>query len=105
MIEETAVVKSIESEWVDVLTTQSSGCNQCNEADSCSTSVLAKFFGEKEISLRLQSGLLLKPGDRVVLGIEEKNVYRTYFSNVLFATFVRCWFLLYWVNYLRFFSI
>ncbi|PHS72004.1 MAG: hypothetical protein COB22_06205 [Cycloclasticus sp.] len=73
MIEETAIVQSIEDQWVDVLTTQSSGCQQCNEADSCSTSILSKFFGEKEISLRLQSNLLLKSGDRVVLGIEEKT--------------------------------
>jgi sigma-E factor negative regulatory protein RseC len=71
MIEETAVVKSIENQQVEVLTTRASGCHQCNEADSCSTSVLAKFFGEKEISLRLHSDLLLKSGDKVVLGIEE----------------------------------
>ena len=54
MIEETATVQSVNDHLVQVVTTQSASCHQCNEAESCSTSVLSKFFGNK-----------------VLLGIEE----------------------------------
>jgi len=72
MIEETARVESVSTQGVQVVTTQSSACNKCNEAASCSTSVLSKFFGDKEIVLSLQSDLALEAGDEVLLGIEEK---------------------------------
>lgn len=74
MIEEAATVKFIHEKSVKVLTTKSSACNHCNEADSCSTSILAKFFGNKEIELQLFSDIPLKIGDKVLLGIEE-NVF------------------------------
>ncbi len=71
MIEETARVQSVKDGVVQIVTTQSSACKQCNEAPSCSTSVLSKFFGDKEIELSLYSDLALKDGDEVLLGIEE----------------------------------
>lgn len=71
MIEEVAIVKSVKQHWVSVLTTQSSSCHQCNEAASCSTSVLSKFFGAKEIELKMYSEVSLEKGDRVVIGIKE----------------------------------
>jgi len=72
MIEETAVVQSVKHNWISVLTSQHSSCHQCNEKASCSTSILSKFFGAKEIELKMQSELPLKPGDEVVVGISEK---------------------------------
>ena len=74
MIEETAIVKSVRNHWVSVLTTQSSSCHQCNEAQSCSTSVLSKFFGAKDIELKMHSTIALKTGDQVTIGIDE-NVF------------------------------
>lgn len=71
MIEEMAKVQSVSGQWVSVLTMQTSGCNKCSEAKSCSTSILSKFFANKEIKLNLQSDLSLKAGDEVMLGIKE----------------------------------
>ena len=71
MIEETATVQHVNNHLVQVVTTQSSGCHQCNETESCSTSVLSKFFGNKTVELQLYSELSLKAGDKVLLGIEE----------------------------------
>tara|TARA_R110002094_G_scaffold27984_1_gene41035 strand:- start:44 stop:487 length:444 start_codon:yes stop_codon:yes gene_type:complete len=71
MIEETATVQSVNDHLVQVVTTQSASCHQCNEAESCSTSVLSKFFGNKTVELQLYSDLTLKAGDKVLLGIEE----------------------------------
>jgi len=72
MIEETALVKSVTGSLINVVTVQSSACHQCNESTTCSTSVLSKFFGNKEIELQLESELTLETGDQVMLGIEEK---------------------------------
>ncbi len=72
VIEEIAVVQSVDHSWVSVETTQSSSCQSCKEASSCSTSTLSKFFGSKKIQLKMQSTLPLKEGDEVVIGISEK---------------------------------
>ncbi|MFT6624532.1 MAG: sigma-E factor negative regulatory protein RseC [Cycloclasticus sp.] len=71
MIEETATVQNVNDHLIQVVTTQSASCHQCNEAESCSTSVLSKFFGNKTVELQLYSDLTLKAGDKVLLGIEE----------------------------------
>ncbi|ORU93039.1 MAG: hypothetical protein A6F70_04450 [Cycloclasticus sp. symbiont of Bathymodiolus heckerae] len=72
MIEETARVQSVNEHLIEVVTTQSSACHQCNESQSCSTSILSKFFGDKEVNLSLYSNLTLKAGDEVLIGIEER---------------------------------
>lgn len=74
MIEEIATVHSVDIDSVRVVTTKSSACHQCNEADSCSTSILSQFFGNKEIELQLTFKQPLNIGDKVLLGIEE-NVF------------------------------
>lgn len=74
MIEEIATVQSVKNDWASVLTTQSSSCHQCNEATSCSTSILSKFFGAKEIELKVYSQIRLEKGDQVVIGINE-NIF------------------------------
>lgn len=71
MIEEAATVQRVEDHLIQVVTTQSASCGQCKEEESCSTSVLSKFFGNKTVELQLQSDLSLKVGDKVLLGIEE----------------------------------
>jgi len=76
MIEEAALVKSVDGSLINVVTVQSSACQQCNESTTCSTSVLSKFFGNKEIELQLESDMPLEIGDQVMLGIEEKMLLR-----------------------------
>jgi len=72
MIEESAEVRAVNGNTIDVVTVKSSACNQCDESAHCSTSVLSKFFGNKEIELQLKSDIPLKPGDQVLIGIEER---------------------------------
>lgn len=71
MIEESAEVRAVNGNRVDVVTVKSSACHQCDESAHCSTSVLSKFFGNKEIELQLESDIPLKSGDQVLIGIEE----------------------------------
>ena len=73
MIEEIAVVQKVDGQWAKVVTNQRSGCQQCDEAASCSTSLLAKLFGDKSIALRLQTNIPLQAGDEVLIGIKENT--------------------------------
>jgi len=70
MIEETAVVQGVQGEWAEVITGRRSGCHQCDEATSCSTSLLANLFGAQSIALRLHSSIPLQVGDGVFIGIK-----------------------------------
>ncbi len=76
MIEEIATVTSTRKNTISVVTNQRSSCQQCVQTDSCSTSVLSKFFGNKSIELKLQSDIQLEAGDKVCLGIDEKIFLR-----------------------------
>ncbi len=76
MIEEIATVTSTRKNTINVVTNQRSSCQQCVQTDSCSTSVLSKFFGNKSIELELQSDIQLETGDKVCLGIDEKIFLR-----------------------------
>lgn len=71
MIEETARVEAVHEGSIDVTTERQSGCGKCAEQSSCSTSVLARFFSSKHVTMRLPTTLELKPGDQVVLGVSE----------------------------------
>ena len=71
MIEEKATVQSVKDQLINIVTTQSSGCYQCNQADSCSTSILTNFFGNKSVELQLYSDMSLKAGDKVIIGMQE----------------------------------
>ncbi|ORU92767.1 MAG: hypothetical protein A6F72_05395 [Cycloclasticus sp. symbiont of Poecilosclerida sp. N] len=79
MIEETAIVQAVDERSIKVLTTQRSGCHKCSESSLCSTSILSRFFADKEIELTLFTDLSLKVGDKVLLGIEEKVLMRLTF--------------------------
>ncbi|PCI20500.1 MAG: hypothetical protein COB62_04555 [Piscirickettsiaceae bacterium] len=76
MIEETATVQSIIGQQITIHTIKQNACGGCKESASCSTSVLAKYFGNKEIELVLTSKLPIKVGDSIVVGLEERALLR-----------------------------
>ena len=71
MIEETAVVELLEEKGVRVKTSKVSGCNSCKQNESCSTSLLSKYFGSKSIQMFLKTDELLEVGDTVKVGLDE----------------------------------
>ena len=71
MIEEQATVKEIDKNSVIVQTTKQSSCGGCQQKDSCSTSVLDKYFGNKQINMKLSTDLNLSVGDTVTVGLDE----------------------------------
>ncbi|PCI69132.1 MAG: hypothetical protein COB26_00445 [Piscirickettsiaceae bacterium] len=76
MIEETAEVLAVSGHEVTVKTIKQSACGGCKEADTCSTSVLSKYFGNKSIELSLTTALPVKIGDSVTVGLEEQALLR-----------------------------
>jgi len=75
MIEQTARVVEIDSNWIVVATESQSGCNSCNVKSGCGTSLLGQLFPNRPAQqLRLATADLdtaPRVGDRVVIGIDE----------------------------------
>ena len=76
MIEENATVQAINKSVVTLQTIKSSACGGCEESDTCSTSILSKYFANKSIELNLDTNLPVKVGDDVTVGLEEQALVR-----------------------------
>lgn len=74
MIEEIAVVAKIEHNQVWVETRAATGCGGCRQKSVCSTSVLDKLIRKRAVAV--DCDIELKPGDEVVVGIEEGVLIR-----------------------------
>jgi len=72
MIEENGVVVSLKGEWAVVEPEASGGCSNCSASQGCGTASLARFFGQRKQQHYAHNPLNAKPGDRVIMGLEEK---------------------------------
>jgi len=75
MIETEAVVVKIENAVAYVHAERKSSCSGCSES-SCGTSVLANFFGQKTPIYRVSNEVGAKVGDRVVVGLNESDLFK-----------------------------
>lgn len=71
MLEQTGTVVEANDDWLWVETQSRSACSQCGTG-SCSTSVIARWFGVKRNRLQLVNSLRAKPGQQVVIGIPDQ---------------------------------
>ena len=71
MIEEHARVVAVQGDTALLQTQRQSSCGSCEVKSGCGTSVLAGIFGQKMTQLKVQNTLNARPGDEVVLGMEE----------------------------------
>ncbi len=76
MLEETVTVVAVQGDYLLAESQTRSSCSHCGSASSCSTSVIAKLFGEKKNLLRLPNSLEARQGDRVVIGIPDDLLVR-----------------------------
>ncbi|BBL70055.1 SoxR reducing system RseC family protein [Methylogaea oryzae] len=69
MLEEQVTVTAVDgaTAWVEAAVSPCGGCSQV-----CSSALLQKHLGKNRAPLAVRSPLLLKPGDRVVIGIDER---------------------------------
>lgn len=81
MIEQQATVLEVRDDSILIRTQRQSGCQSCDVKSGCGTSVIERFFPE-----RPQQQLILpidqlestpKPGDQVVIGINESYLQNT----------------------------
>jgi sigma-E factor negative regulatory protein RseC len=71
MIEERAQVLAVDGDTVLLQTQRQSTCGSCAVKSGCGTSVLASVVGQKISQLRVTNTLGARPGDEVMLGLEE----------------------------------
>lgn len=78
MIEEHALVVSVNDEALQVKINQQSSCSGCSAKGSCGTSALAKLFGNKTALFMMPMDSKIKKaeiheGDSVVIGLEDAH--------------------------------
>lgn len=75
MVEERAVVKSVEPDFLWVETVQQSSCNSCNARDNgCGQGALSKWFSRSfflKIPLEYGSSEPVKEGDNVIIAVPD----------------------------------
>lgn len=71
MVEEQAIVVSIDQSGVWVETQRQSACGSCAAKKGCGSAALEKMFGNKRNIVRVIGELPVKIGDHVVVGLEE----------------------------------
>lgn len=71
MIEETALVLSCEGEVADIETRPQGGCGSCASSGTCGVGVFAKVFGNRKTVVSVVNCLHAKPGDQVIIGLQE----------------------------------
>lgn len=71
MLEETALVTSLDGAFAQVETLRNPACGGCQAGSACSTPLLNKYFGNRKVSVRALNPIGAAPGDKVVVGLEE----------------------------------
>ena len=79
MIEEQALVVDCEGEFALVETERSSSCGNCSARGACGTAALSKVLGSRRSRVRVLNPVGARPGDEVVIGLEESTLTRTSF--------------------------
>ena len=74
MIEESAIVVKIENHQIWVESGSNSACGGCQQKASCTTNALGSMLKKK--SVQVDSDILLKTGDQVVVAVDENLLLR-----------------------------
>lgn len=77
MIEETALVTAVDGEYAHVESRRDTACGHCQAGSACATSLLSRFFGYRKVSVKALNPIAARPGDEVIVGLEESALTRT----------------------------
>jgi sigma-E factor negative regulatory protein RseC len=83
MIEERATVVRLDEDYAVVETQQRAACGSCQSAGSCSTSVLSGLFKRRPNQLRVRNPIQAKPGEEVIIGLQEHALLKVSFGAYL----------------------
>jgi len=76
VIEETALILHCDGEYADIETKPQSSCGGCASSGVCGTGVFSKVFGNRKTVVRVVNSIEAKPGDQVVVGLQESALTR-----------------------------
>ena len=83
MIEENAHVLQVDSGVAWVEAQRQSACGSCQVRAGCGTSVLASVMGKRRNKVRALDPVGVKPGEDVLIGLQERALVRASFSMYL----------------------
>lgn len=83
MIEEQARIERVEGNIAEIIIDKQPACGSCSAKAGCGTSLIATWFGRRQPRLQLDNVIDAKPGDTVVLGMDESSLQRS--SLLLYA--------------------
>jgi sigma-E factor negative regulatory protein RseC len=83
VIEEQARIVKVDGDFVELETDKRSACGSCSARAGCGTSLLSNWFPQRRLTFRLRNGVGAKPGDSVVVGLDESLLQRS--SMMLYA--------------------
>ncbi len=79
MIEETALILNCDGEFADIQTKPQGSCGGCSASGVCGTGVFSKVFGNRVTVVRVVNNINAKPGDQVIIGLQESALSRVSF--------------------------
>lgn len=91
MIEQQAVVVSLEGDFARVETERKSTCGSCAATNTCGVSAMSKVMGQRRSVLRVLNEVGARPGDSVVVGLSESALLRgslIIYITPLFSLFI-----------------
>lgn len=72
MIRETAIVTRLEGSQAVIDIQRQSVCGHCELNNGCGTGAIGRLLGHRSKSLKITNDKGLKPGDQVILGMQER---------------------------------
>lgn len=76
MIEEIAIVRAVDGDFILVEPQRGAHCGSCSAQSGCGTAALGKALGTRPIEIRVRNSLAVGLGDRVVIGMEAADLTR-----------------------------
>lgn len=76
MIEETALIVNCDGEYADIETRPQGSCGGCASSGVCGVGVFSKVFGNRKTTFKIVNSINAKPGDQVIIGLQESTLSR-----------------------------
>ena len=74
MIEEYGQVVQVSGDRVEITVQRQGACGSCSAKNGCGTSLVASLFPQRRLRFWLKNDIGAKPGDQVVLGLDEHHL-------------------------------
>jgi sigma-E factor negative regulatory protein RseC len=80
VIEETALVVSVQGDLAEVRAQRQAACGGCSARGGCGSHIFSSLFGKRSPLLTVYNGIQAAPGERVVIGVRENQFLRAAFA-------------------------